>query len=285
MKPYNRREFLGLAVGLALAGCGKSGGLEQKAQEPLTNNIRSIVLEGSPYNRGLIHGKELREEISEVMELWKRDVKENYKVDPEIFVNEFVKKTNFLPAIKTYTPDLLDEIKGIADGSGIDYNTIYAFQLVDEVWLNAKDIFGEHCTGLGIQKKGTVPSYIAQNMDLEGFRNGFQTLLHIRHENSDLESFVFTCAGLIALNGINNKAVGICVNTIEQLNHSIEGLPVAFIIRGILEQMSQEGAIKFLHEIEHASGQNYIIGGPEKNYDFEIYGKENNAYILHILTY
>jgi len=30
MKKYNRREFLGLAtVGLALAGCGKSAGLEE----------------------------------------------------------------------------------------------------------------------------------------------------------------------------------------------------------------------------------------------------------------
>ncbi len=271
MREYNRKEFLGLAAagGLALAGCGKKEGLEYKTQESSANNLRFLALEGSPYNRGLIHGQELKKEISEVIKLWKLDIKENYKLDPEIFVSEFIKKTNFLPAITKHTPDLLEEIKGIADGSGIDYNTILTFQLMDEVWLNAKDIFGEHCTSLGIQKNDKMPSFIAQTMDLEGFRNGFQAVLHIKHENSNLESFVFTCAGLITTNGINNRAVGVCVNALAELNHSVEGLPVAFVIRGILEQTSQEDAIKFLHEIEHASGQNYIIGGPEKNYDFE----------------
>ena len=124
--------------------------------------------------------------------LWKHNIKENYNVDPEIFIRDFIKNTNFLPAIKKYTPSLLDEIQGISDGSGIDYSTIYTFQLVDEVWLNASDILGEHCTSLGIQKKGKIPSVIAQNMDLEGFRNGFQTVLHIKHENSDLVAVNFT---------------------------------------------------------------------------------------------
>jgi len=270
MKILNRREFLKLTIsGLVLAGSGNSEGLDYQIQEITASNIEFLKLEGSPYNRGLIHGKKLREKISEVIRLWKLDIKEYYKMDPEIFIRDFTAKTNYLPAIKKYTPYLLDEIKGISDGSGIDYNTIYVFQLMDEIWLNAKDVLGEHCTALGIQKKNEMPSYIAQNMDLEGFRNGFQTLLHIKHNKSNLESFVFTCAGLITTNGINNKAVGVCVNALEELNHSVKGLPVAFVIRGLLEQSNQDDAIKFLHDIEHASGQNYIIGGPEKNFDFE----------------
>ena len=270
MKELSRREFLiQTTAGLVFANFGIFGGFECRTQESSESDIKFLILDGSPYNRGLIHGKELREEISEVVEFWKLSIKENYKVNPETFINKFIKKTNFVPAIKKHTPDLLEEIKGIADGSGIDYNTIYVFQLLDEVWLNADDVFGEHCTSLGIQKKDSMPSYIAQNMDLEGFRNGFQTLLHIKHENSNLESFIFTCAGFISTNGLNNKAVGVCVNALEDLNHSNKGLPVAFIVRGILEQKNQEDAIKFLHEIDHASGQNYIIGGPEKIDDFE----------------
>jgi len=262
-KTFNLTLFIGALIILINTIVVNAYSIESR------KNKNVIVLEGSPYDRGLTHARELKIEISEVIQLWKNDIERSYKIDAEDFISQFLKKTNYLPAIKKYTPELLDEVKGIADGSGIEYNTLLTFQLVDEVWLNGSDIIGEHCSALAIHRDGETPSYIAQNMDLEGFRNGYQTVLHIKHENSNLESFVFTCAGLIALNGINNNEVGVCVNAMMQMNYSTKGLPVAFVIRGMLMQASQEEAITFLKKIEHASGQNYIVGGPDINFDFE----------------
>ncbi|MFC1563618.1 C45 family autoproteolytic acyltransferase/hydrolase [candidate division KSB1 bacterium] len=229
----------------------------------------TIVLEGSPYVRGLTHGRVLKKEIAEVVSLWKDDLKRLSGDDPDSFISKFLNKTDFIPAIRQFTPDLLEEVRGISDGSGIDFDTMLAFQLVDEIWLNARDVMGEHCSSLGVSRKGASPSMTGQNMDIEGFRNGFQTILHIKHENSDLESFVFTCPGFIATNGMNNRSIGVCVNAVMQLRYSREGLPVAFVIRGILEQETQDDAVEFLHKVNHASPQNYIIGGPEKVFDFE----------------
>ena len=42
------------------------------------------------------------------------------------------------------------------------------------------------------------------------------------------------------------------------------GLPVGFIHRGVLSQTSYGDAIRFVQDIKHASGQNYIIGGTEE---------------------
>ena len=39
-------------------------------------------------------------------------------------------------------------------------------------------------------------------MDLEGFRDGFQTLLHIKSPHSKRQSLVLSQAGLIGLNGM-----------------------------------------------------------------------------------
>ena len=282
MEELNRREFLWLSTaGLALSGCGKDEGLEQRAQESLANNIKFLVLEGSPYNRGLIHGRTLSKKIREIVNLWKTDLKKNYKIDPDVFITKFLNGTNYLPAIKKYTPDLLEEVKGISEGSGIDFELILAFQLMDEIWLNGEDILGEHCSGIGLNRTNRRPACIAQNMDLESFRNGFQTLFHIKDNNSDLETLVFSCAGLIATNGINSNRVGICVNAMKQLNYSTQGLPVAFVVRGVLEQSSQKDAIKFLHDIKHASPQNYIIGGPEKIYDFECSSNTISQFVSH----
>src|SRR5208283_3140745 len=40
-------------------------------------------------------------------------------------------------------------------------------------------------------------------------------------------------------------------------------------LRGVLQQETEEAAIDFLRRVKHASGQNYIVGGPSKVYDYE----------------
>src|SRR5256884_9938120 len=170
-------------------------------------------------------------------------------------------------------PGFVGEIRGIADGSEMPFNTILAFQLLDEIWVNGKaagrEAAAEHCSGMGVAKKGTHPAYVAQNMDLESFRDGFQTVLHIKAEGGRPEQFVFTFAGFIAANGMNSRSVGICANTLSQLRHCRDGLPVACVIRGALERTTLNDAIKFLKQVKHASGQNYILGGGDQGCDFE----------------
>ncbi|MBO0722430.1 MAG: peptidase C45 [Blastocatellia bacterium] len=232
-------------------------------------DLRVVVLEGSPYNRGLIHGKTLKKEINELVGLWKADLEKSYKMKAEAFIVDFLKKTDFTKAIKKWTPELLEEVRGISEGAGLDFDTIYAFQLIDEIWANADDIAAEHCTSIGVNRRGDNPALVAQNMDIPVFYQGYQTLLHIKHCGSDLESFVLTAAGVIALNGMNSSAVAINCNTLNQLRYAREGLPVAFIVRGVLERRSLVEAERFIRSVNHASGQNYIIGGAEKALSLE----------------
>ena len=97
-----------------------------------------LHLNGTPYENGFQHGKIMRSRIIDLVELWKKDIEKNYQISADIFINTFLDSTDYIPAIKKWTPDLLEEIKGISDGSGIDFNTIFAFQLIDEIWTNAR---------------------------------------------------------------------------------------------------------------------------------------------------
>jgi len=58
-------------------------------------------------------------------------------------------------------------------------------------------------------------------------------------------------------------------NTLLELKASTDGLPVAFVIRGILAKKTGKEALEFLQTVKHASGQNYILGVKDKVYDFE----------------
>jgi hypothetical protein len=122
---------------------------------------------------------------------------------------------------------------------------------------------------LGVAKSGSRPACVAQNMDLEAFRDSFQIVLHIAANQSLPEQFVFTSAGLIAANGINNRSTALACNTLLQLSASRDGLPVAFIVRAVLAQTKVGDAVRFIKEIKHASGQNYILGVGDHVYDFE----------------
>jgi hypothetical protein len=180
----------------------------------------------------------------------------------------------------------MEEVQGISQGSGIDSRTIFAFQLPDEEWWYGRNKkFGisigasKNCSALGVYNQADLPPLLAQNLDLPSYFDGFQTLLHIKHQNSSLESYILTTSGFIAACGMNNKSVGICCNTLLQLNQRADGLPVAFIVRGVLEQSQFGDATKFIHEIKHASGQNYTIGGPEQIAVFECSANKVSPFI------
>jgi isopenicillin-N N-acyltransferase like protein len=258
--------WLVAAVVVALAP-GRAAGETPGADKP-GRTFRVVELEGAPYQRGLKQGRELRETIRSAVEAWKEDLRRTYKTDPDVFVREFVARTNYVPAVEKWTPELLAEVRGISEGSGTDFPTMLTYQLVDEYWVNGGDILKEHCSGLGIAATASHSAIVAQNMDLEGFRDGLQTLLHIK-DPSGLEAYVLTAPGLIGVNGINNKGVGITANTLAQLAHNRDGLPVAFVVRGVLQRSTFGEIEAFLKGVRHASGQNYTAGASGRVAYFE----------------
>ena len=226
------------------------------------SNLPILYLNGTPYENGFQHGKIMKSRIPELVGLWKNDLEKRYQISADKFITSFLDSTDYIPAIKKWTPDLLEEIQGISDGSGIDFNTIFAFQLIDEIWTNARLInIPHHCTSVGINnyKKDGSPNYIAQNIDITPFYHGFEIILDIKDKNSDSRKLVTTFAGYIGANGLN-KHFGITENTLSDLKSSLNGLPVCCIARGVLEKTSFEEAVNFIKTIKHASGQNYIVG-------------------------
>jgi len=239
-------------------------------------DIEIIALEGTPRQRGQIHGEALRTKISELTAIWKDELHQKCDVAPDKYIADFLDNTKFEIAVEKWCPDLLEEVAGIAEGSGINYKTIFGFQVLEEErWYARNKKYGSNlavgyqCSGLGAFKQNNLPSIVAQNQDFT-MKDGNEAILHIKHNDSDLESFVFTLAGLVGINpGMNSQGVAMTSHSLTQLANRIDGLPVAFVLRGALAQKSFKAAEKFIRSIHHATGQNYILGGPEEVGSFE----------------
>jgi isopenicillin-N N-acyltransferase like protein len=238
------------------------------AQNP-KREIREVTFSGSGYELGLQHGKLLRTEIGEIVKKMKQNTADNLKKDADQVLKEFFKYAQFTEAIEKYTPELYAEVKGIAEGSGQSFNDIMVLNLLDEFWVYIDNLENHHCSGMGIPSVNGSTSYIAQNMDIEKYTEGYQILIRLSRTTTRPEQLILTHPGCIALNGMNETGIGMCLNTLMQLSASQKGLPVAFIIRRILNTTDKKDLLNFIQTVPHASGQNYIIGIRGEVYDFE----------------
>ena len=234
-------------------------------------DFQVLLLEGPARERGRAHGEALRGLIHEMVGEWKENIYQDLRMDPDLFLAELLSETDFIPAIQRWTPSLLEEVEGIAEGAAMDFDTIFARQLTDEEpWFRIEKRLGktwgvtEHCSAIGCNRQGDTAAINAQNMDTPSYYDGYQVLLHIKYPDSPLEVLMFTIAGKINLAGMSNAPVSICCNTVLQLSYNKCGLPEDFVVRGALEQASLADAVDFMYRIPHASGQNYLIGGPDR---------------------
>jgi isopenicillin-N N-acyltransferase-like protein len=222
-----------------------------------------VVLEGDGRARGRAHGETLRDRIGDALDRWDEDAAARTGLAPAVYVERFLTATRFEAAIRRHTPALLDELAGIGEGAGVAYERILAFNLMDEEWWFSERLRGRPaCSLVAVAPEGDAPGVLAQNMDLPALMDGGQITLRL-HDPGGAETVVLSAAGMIGTTGANDAGVGVCVNALSMLRHDADGLPVAFVVRGLLERRSLAAAEAFVQEVPHASGQHYALGAPQ----------------------
>lgn len=255
-----------------------------------TSDMNLITLSGSPAHRGRIYGEQYRLKINVLLQHWyeslidkgsDQSLKRTLTVDT--YLQEFLTSTQYLQMINVWAPELLQEIAGIAEGASVSFEHLLCFQLFDEEWIyglsNGHHRPTEKCTAFALLNSNENNSFAGQNMDIPEWVDGYQSLLRVKGTDGKPDALVFSIVGHIGLNGINSSGVGITCNTLAQLNHSIDGLPVTFIVRSILEKKTLDEAVDFLKAVPHASGQNYILSSDSQIRCFECSGSRVVEYI------
>jgi hypothetical protein len=238
----------------------------------MSGQFSSLRLEGEPYERGFAQGAALRAQVGAHLAAWLGSLAEAGLGEPRAYVAGLLAATDFVPAIERHTPDLWQEVQGIAAGAEIPPDLIFALQLLDEEWAHRVRTAGggalEKCSSVGIVSAGG-PTWIAQTMDLGGYTDGFQALLAPAADGDRPAALVFTVAGMIGLMGVNAAGVGVCVNSLPQLPSAPQGLPVAFVLRRLLQATSLAEAAELVLSLPHATNQHYLIAAPGGVRSFE----------------
>ncbi|KAK7534229.1 isopenicillin-N N-acyltransferase [Phyllosticta citribraziliensis] len=198
-----------------------------------------IHCEGTPYEIGYTHGSKAAESVRGSLKFYASMFQETAKLSWSE-----VRETalEFLPYIEENCPDFVEEMRGIADGTG------NGTTLADIVALNVRTeiafgLFSDGCTMLAWHTagaSGNKKAFIAQNWDWRAAQSGNLVCLTVKAPGKPV-LHTLTEAGLLAKVGFNSNGVGVTLNAIRALGVSRNRLPTHLALRTALESRSVAG--------------------------------------------
>jgi isopenicillin-N N-acyltransferase-like protein len=188
--------------------------------------LELIEIEGEAYDRGHQYGARAAVAIRRNVEAYLRLVQFHAGLDREATLQA---AKAFGPILEARTPDLLLEMRGIADAAGCS--------LVEIVLINARsEIMStvDECTALAagpsVTSRGQV--LLGQNWDWYTAVESEPVLLRIRQPEKP-EIITLAEAGQVGKIGLNSAGLGVCLNFLSHADRG-QGMPVHVILRQML---------------------------------------------------
>jgi isopenicillin-N N-acyltransferase like protein len=169
-----------------------------------------------------------------------------------------VETAKFIPTLQQHYPDVLEEMKGLAEGANQDYEAIMVINARSELLVNKTRLTGEGCTGFGVlPEKSGGSLYIGQNWDFPILQKDCVIVLEIEQPGKP-KILMVTEAGIVGKIGLNEAGVGITMNAIIA-DALAPGTPLHIVMRGVLNSWSLNSALDKVVKSKTASAINFII--------------------------
>jgi len=216
---------------------------EKSPQVSSVSGVPILLLEGEPYEMGLVHGRVQRDSIRRTM---------------RVYCDLFGDARDRLPDIRSaldglddlVTPREIEEMRGVADGAGVAVENVFAHNLYVDPY------FGGGCSQVAATThESPVESLIhAANEDLPLGRTLKENLvrtIQVRKPNDALAYVTFAIAGQVGgINGVNSAGIavtGAMLLDLPRRSDTTPGLLHGVVVRRILQQATDiESALEIL---------------------------------------
>jgi isopenicillin-N N-acyltransferase-like protein len=160
--------------------------------------------------------------------------------------------------IQDHAPFLWEELDGMSRGSGIPISRLLILQARAEVMRAHKRPMPE-CTTFAVTGRRTGgDTLIGQNVDLVPFVAEYGVVIR-QMPKSVPATLLYTSAGLLGHNGINEAGVGVCANFIDDPAGWGDGLPRYLLSRLALREETAEAARAAALAPPRAASRNLLI--------------------------
>ncbi|WP_425450161.1 C45 family autoproteolytic acyltransferase/hydolase [Virgifigura deserti] len=222
-----------------------------------------VVVSGEPFERGRQYGAAASDRIARSVDLYSGQLEDLGCGWAE--VRRLV--DGFVPTMESYAPDLVEEMRGIAEGAGCEFAAVALVNARTEVLQLARRKIGlpdddaDGCTGAVILPKASADGVIihGQNWDWRAECADTGIVLQIRREDGP-DLLTFTEAGGLARNGFNAAGVAITANYLESdRDYRALGIPLPLIRRRALESQHFAHAIRAVATTPKSGSNNMML--------------------------
>jgi isopenicillin-N N-acyltransferase-like protein len=226
-----------------------------------SSKVEVTEVSGKPHDRGYQYGEKFKNQIEQSLGELYSSFNRTRKWKREQLLIEGRK---YIPFIEEYVPEIGDEIKGIAQGAGIEYDEMVALISYYELGEGIPNL----CTCFGVTGEATVggETYIGQNWD--GGKPVPGVMLRVERDSGP-NVLTYADYGFPAAYGLNSEGITVVWNSVH-CEKSQLGVPAYLIVREALHQKLLSEVIDKLIKIKRAESLNFIIA--DKNgevYNFE----------------
>jgi len=247
--------------------------------------VKTVHCAGNPYEIGFTHGSSVSAGVHTNVASYTFFFAETVQLTWEQARQQAV--AQFEATLEEKYPEILEEMRGIADGAGggLTREDILTLNVRSEIALTN---YADGCTCISQTVEGGK-IFLAQNWDwLEELKKGM-VLLHIKPIGSDIDFKFLSEAGIVGKIGMNSAGFGLCMNAIRSGAFNKNNFPVHVMSRRLLQfATSFDSAIAIIEEFGLASATNYMLGDKSgKHADMEcsphgnVFILPHNGYVAH----
>ena len=222
----------------------------------------TIVASGTPYEIGFAHGKGAKKEIDVSINTYKAMFWDYSQIKWEDACRY---AGTFVDTINEYDADYMEEIRGIAEGSGYDIAEILALNVRSEIVLQGGQVSAANsdgCTSFVLTPCMTEngSTIVGQNWDWKMTEKAGCIIMHIRQQKKPNITMV-TEAGIIGKIGFNSAGIGVALNALSS-DEKVGGkvLPLHIALRGILDSVTLSDAIGATTKMNLSCCAHYMLG-------------------------
>lgn len=244
-----------------------------------TRSLPIVEVAGSHLQIGRGIGESLREGFREVAEAHRAGVEGSIGWERAMDIARAL-----IPLTDEALPHCADELRGMADGSGVSYETLFSMNALQETrFLAGKDAASpipdeddDECTSLAVSGDASANGHVllAHNEDAGTIRHAFPYVVKARPTGRP--SFVgFAYSGLLLYQGVNDVGIGSVGNALY-FRDIRPGTPKLLAYRDVLDATFLEDAIRRTRRSTRANGNNHLIANTYGDiYDIEVSGGES----------
>ncbi len=222
-----------------------------------------IAVSGPPRQRGTHYGEAARERIAASVDLY-RSRMAAAGASPADTGNA---ARALLPRLKTFAPDLVEEMEGIARGAAVTVEEIVLVNARTELVAaaQARKAGADGCTGVVVLPSRSADGRLIHAQTWDWLARCAETAIVLRISGgTGPDILTFTEAGGLARHGFNSAGVAISANYLRSdRDFTQPGLPLPFIRRRVLEQAHLAPAMGQVIATPKAVSNNMIVSHTE----------------------